>query len=118
MNGLNQVAAHEGVSFEVLLCEGYGIVIRVWSVNAAAMPPQSDGHVDSPEDDVLSGFKTRRCDDTDQDEEEVCCICLDDLYRGSVATLNCRHEFHADCIRRWLVCGENFCPLCKAPAIK
>ncbi|KAL1555798.1 putative late blight resistance protein R1B-17 [Salvia divinorum] len=79
------------------------------------LPPSHD----SPQDDVLSGFKTRRCDDTDQDEnEEVCCICLDDLHRGSVTTLDCRHEFHADCIRRWLVCGESFCPLCKAPAIK
>ncbi|KAL1555799.1 E3 ubiquitin-protein ligase DZIP3-like [Salvia divinorum] len=83
-------------------------------------PLQHDDHVDSPEDDVLSGFKTRRCNDTDQDEneDEVCCICLDDLYSGSVTTLNCRHEFHPDCIRRWLVCGQNFCPLCKAPAIK
>ncbi|XP_042010618.1 probable E3 ubiquitin-protein ligase RHG1A [Salvia splendens] len=68
--------------------------------------------------DVLSGFKTRRCcDDTDQHEEEVCCICLDKLYRGSVTTLDCSHEFHPDCIRRWLVDGQNFCPLCKAPAI-
>ncbi|KAL1555800.1 RING-type E3 ubiquitin transferase [Salvia divinorum] len=70
------------------------------------------------QDDVLSGFKTCRCDDTDQHKEEVCCICLEDLYRGSVTTLDCRHEFHSDCIRRWLVHGQNFCPLCKAPAIK
>ncbi|KAL1555782.1 RING-type E3 ubiquitin transferase [Salvia divinorum] len=83
----------------------------------SATPPRS--HHPS-QDDVLSGFKTRRCDDdADQhDEEEACCICLDDLHRGSVTTLDCRHEFHSDCIRRWLVRGKNFCPLCKAPAIK
>ncbi|KAL1555786.1 putative late blight resistance protein R1B-17 [Salvia divinorum] len=56
--------------------------------------------------------------DNDEYEEEVCCMCLDDLYRGSVTTLDCRHEFHSDCIRRWLARGQNFCPLCKAPAIK
>ncbi|KAL1555781.1 choline dehydrogenase [Salvia divinorum] len=126
----NEVAEHEGITVEVLpfgatppegyssfLPDCYGLLIRVWAVNAAA----SDDLEDSPEDDVLSGFKTRRCnDDADQDEEEeeVCCICLDDLYRGSVTSLDCRHEFHSGCIRRWLVRGENFCPLCKAPAIK
>ncbi|XP_047952962.1 uncharacterized RING finger protein C32D5.10-like [Salvia hispanica] len=75
---------------------------------------------DPPQGDVLSGFKTRRIDDKDQHEEEVCSICLDNLYSGSatVTVLDCQHEFHPDCIRRWLVDGQNFCPLCKAPAIK
>ncbi|XP_047949561.1 E3 ubiquitin-protein ligase MBR1-like [Salvia hispanica] len=111
MYGWDQAAAHGGVTLKVLHFQGYDVVVRLWS-------PQSDGHVDLPEDDVLSGFRTRRCDDTNQDKEKVCCICLDDLYRVSVTSLDCRHEFHPDCIRRWLVCGENFCPLCKAQAIK
>ncbi|KAL1555791.1 RING-H2 finger protein ATL63-like [Salvia divinorum] len=91
-----------------------GLHILVWEVSsAAAAQPLS-------EYDVLSCFEIRRCDDTDRHEGEVedCCICLGDLYRGSVTALDCRHEFHSDCIRRWLVRGQNFCPLCKAPAIK
>ncbi|XP_047952964.1 RING finger protein 44-like [Salvia hispanica] len=69
---------------------------------------------------VLSGFKTRRCnyDAVIQDEKEVCCICLDDLYHGSMTALDCGHEFHPGCIRQWLFRGKNFCPLCKAPAMK
>ena len=123
----NELAEREGTTVEVvpfgtppmafssLLPNVYGLYIRVWAVNNAAA---SDNHVDSPQDDVLSGFRTRLCDETDQEEEEVCCICLDDLYRGSVTTLECGHEFHPDCIRRWLVRGQNFCPLCKAPTIR
>ncbi|KAG6404995.1 hypothetical protein SASPL_132574 [Salvia splendens] len=121
---MNQVAQHrhQGSSIEVslvqltaapvphplsLLLPEFGLVIRVLS-------PFQDL------DDVLSGFMTRRCDDDAdiQDEKEVCCICLDDLYRGSVTALDCGHEFHPGCIRRWLFRGNNFCPLCKAPAMK
>ncbi|KAG6407180.1 hypothetical protein SASPL_130164 [Salvia splendens] len=124
----NEVTQQEGTTVEILPFEAtpppafssflpicYGLHIRVWAVTNTP-----DHHVDSPdsEDDVLSCFKTRRCDETDQDEHEVCCICLDDLYRGSVTSLDCGHEFHPNCIRRWLVCGKNFCPLCKATAIK
>ncbi|XP_047952579.1 RING finger protein 44-like [Salvia hispanica] len=121
----NELAQHERTTVDILPFEAtpppgfssflpncYGLHIRVWTVT------NTDDHVDSPEDDVLSSFKTRCCDETDQDEEEVCCICLDDLYRESVTSLDCGHEFHPDCIRRWLVRGKNFCPLCKATAIK
>ncbi|KAL1555803.1 hypothetical protein AAHA92_11502 [Salvia divinorum] len=125
---MNQAAEHEGsVEFSLVeltaapdplshLLPEFGLLIRVLSDNAVAD--------DSSEDDVLSGFRTRRCDDDagedeeNDEEEEVCCICLDGLYRGSVTALDCGHEFHPDCIRRWLVRGENFCPLCKAPAMK
>lgn len=44
-----------------------------------------------------------------------CIICLDDFEMGTeVMTLPCKHEFHAECIERWLLRqrkGE--CPICK-----
>lgn len=51
------------------------------------------------------------------DEEEICSVCLEDLYRGAVGALDCRHEFHVKCITKWLVGGENCCPLCRATAL-
>ncbi|XP_047965259.1 receptor homology region, transmembrane domain- and RING domain-containing protein 6-like [Salvia hispanica] len=72
-------------------------------------------------DDILSLFETRQYNNTDDvedgDETDNCCICLERLHRGLVATLHCRHEFHGGCIGRWLRGGRNFCPLCKARAI-
>ncbi|KAL1566199.1 RING-type E3 ubiquitin transferase [Salvia divinorum] len=78
---------------------------------------------DDDGDEALSRFETCRYnDDGDsvedgEETEDDCCICLERLRRGVVATLRCRHEFHGGCIGRWLRRGQNFCPLCKARAM-
>ncbi|RZC71702.1 hypothetical protein C5167_034847 [Papaver somniferum] len=53
----------------------------------------------------------------DQNEEaEICTICQAEYESGEkVATLNCDHEYHVDCIKPWLR-GKNACPICKRPA--
>lgn len=124
-----------------ILLKYYRLLLQVWPVVTevhSTPSPAGDGLSDLSDDDladfsedededggddILSQFKKRRCNDVgsgdDEDEEaEICCICLERLYRGLVATLDCRHEFHGDCIRRWLVGGHNSCPLCKARAIR
>jgi hypothetical protein len=52
-----------------------------------------------------------------EDEEEghtECSICLDD-YKGDeyMRRLPCGHQFHSDCVGRWLVERSATCPLCK-----
>jgi hypothetical protein len=44
-----------------------------------------------------------------------CIICLDDYVSGvsSVMRLPCGHEFHADCISKWLIFRKKTCPICK-----
>lgn len=71
------------------------------------------------EEIVLEQLKIRNFDEEErhEDEEEICSICLEDLYRGTIAALDCRHEFHVGCITRWLVGCKNFCPLCRATAL-
>mmetsp|Transcript_19995 Transcript_19995/g.34387 ORF Transcript_19995/g.34387 Transcript_19995/m.34387 type:complete len:253 (+) Transcript_19995:217-975(+) len=45
---------------------------------------------------------------------DACPICLDDIHPGNrMKRLPCGHEFHADCITKW-VCQTNKCPYCKA----
>lgn len=48
---------------------------------------------------------------------DECAICLCTYQPGEVATLlPCKHEFHHNCIHKWLVTKEHLvCPLCKAP---
>merc|ERR1712217_261715 len=43
----------------------------------------------------------------------TCTICLDDFHDGDVARrLPCRHDFHSECIKKWLRRSKQ-CPLCK-----
>ncbi|XP_072978478.1 uncharacterized protein [Typha angustifolia] len=52
----------------------------------------------------------------DQEEEANCIICLDEYKTGvHLGRLNCGHDFHADCIKKWLQM-KNACPVCKAAA--
>ncbi|KAI3959790.1 hypothetical protein MKW98_029827 [Papaver atlanticum] len=44
---------------------------------------------------------------------EICTICLDGYgNKDKIATLDCKHEYHEDCITQWLV-RNNVCPICK-----
>lgn len=56
--------------------------------------------------------------DCNQDSEEgSCVICLDEYKNGqSIGRLNCRHEFHVSCIKKWLLI-KNACPVCKSAAM-
>ncbi|XP_049391625.1 probable E3 ubiquitin-protein ligase HIP1 [Solanum stenotomum] len=48
---------------------------------------------------------------------ESCCICLDTYDDGAeLGIINCGHEFHYQCIRRWLK-RNNSCPVCRRIAL-
>ncbi|ODV89914.1 hypothetical protein CANCADRAFT_97829 [Tortispora caseinolytica NRRL Y-17796] len=44
-----------------------------------------------------------------------CVICLEKYVDGEsqVMTLPCEHEFHAECIKPWLIQQKRLCPICK-----
>ncbi|XP_051146561.1 E3 ubiquitin-protein ligase MBR1-like [Andrographis paniculata] len=49
---------------------------------------------------------------------EPCCICQENYVVGNdIGMLDCGHEFHADCIKRWLT-EKNLCPICKTTALE
>ncbi|EYU23096.1 hypothetical protein MIMGU_mgv1a024255mg, partial [Erythranthe guttata] len=55
----------------------------------------------------------------DNYEQEVCVICQDDLFgehENIIATLDCGHVYHVECIKKWLR-SKNECPICKARAL-
>ncbi|KAJ6793132.1 putative E3 ubiquitin-protein ligase HIP1 isoform X1 [Iris pallida] len=50
-------------------------------------------------------------------EPEPCCICQEEYMEGEdLGTLDCGHDFHAACIKQWLMC-KNLCPICKTTAL-
>lgn len=50
-------------------------------------------------------------------EAEPCCICQEEYNDGDdLGTLECGHNFHADCIKQWLM-HKNLCPICKTTAL-
>ncbi|KAK3025474.1 hypothetical protein RJ639_041555 [Escallonia herrerae] len=51
-------------------------------------------------------------------EPEICVICQVEYEDDeTIGSLQCGHEYHADCIKKWLL-QENVCPLCRATALK
>ncbi|ETO13543.1 hypothetical protein RFI_23825 [Reticulomyxa filosa] len=52
----------------------------------------------------------------DNEEEEnapACAVCMADYVEGDVInTLPCGHEFHKDCVAKWLPI-KKICPLCR-----
>ncbi|GJZ19841.1 E3 ubiquitin protein ligase MBR1-like protein [Tanacetum coccineum] len=49
---------------------------------------------------------------------ECCTICMQEYeINERIWTLDCRHEFHTDCISKWVLC-KNECPLCRATRLK
>ncbi|KAK6132812.1 hypothetical protein DH2020_033455 [Rehmannia glutinosa] len=46
-----------------------------------------------------------------------CVICQNDYEDGEdIGTVDCGHEYHRDCIKRWLIV-KNTCPVCKSTAL-
>ncbi|KAK6946666.1 Zinc finger, RING-type [Dillenia turbinata] len=51
-----------------------------------------------------------------EQETDSCIICLEDFAnQDKVAILDCGHEYHADCLKKWLLV-KNVCPICKSSA--
>tara|TARA_B100000131_G_scaffold301151_1_gene323102 strand:- start:176 stop:775 length:600 start_codon:yes stop_codon:yes gene_type:complete len=48
------------------------------------------------------------------ENNDMCPICYEKFNTGeNVILLNCNHNFHKDCVEKWLCECSNTCPLCK-----
>ncbi|KAE8658937.1 RING/U-box superfamily protein, putative isoform 2 [Hibiscus syriacus] len=67
------------------------------------------------EETILKRLKQRKNSGASgaQLEAEPCCVCQEEYNDGEdIGTLECGHDFHADCIKQWLM-HKNLCPICK-----
>ena len=52
-------------------------------------------------------------------KDESCSICWETLSYGTTSCLPCRHAYHIDCIKSWILSNSaNTCPLCKRPFLE
>ncbi|CAA2980982.1 E3 ubiquitin ligase BIG BROTHER-related-like [Olea europaea subsp. europaea] len=71
---------------------------------------------------ILRHLKTRKFATSEEvkptnEGPEICVVCQCEYGDNeSIGRLRCGHEYHVDCITRWL-CQKNVCPICKATAI-
>ncbi|KAL6999581.1 RING-type E3 ubiquitin transferase [Sarracenia purpurea var. burkii] len=50
-------------------------------------------------------------------EPDFCVICQTNYKKQEkIGTLDCGHEYHTDCVKRWLII-KNTCPVCKSSAL-
>jgi len=53
------------------------------------------------------------------DEEQNCCICMEEQEKEEICSLNCNHKFCGVCVENCLKrCQEYTCSLCREPATK
>lgn len=103
----------EDMSYEELLALGE----RIGNVNTGL-----------PEEIVARQLKTRVYlsatnyinleEPASKDQEPGSCIICQEDYRDNekIGTLDCDHEYHAECLKKWLFI-KNVCPICKSEAL-
>ena len=58
-------------------------------------------------------------DKKDENNEKDCNICIECFNKGdNIVKLNCKHEFHKDCIKKWLCNNSTKCPVCRVEVAK
>ncbi|KAI3905340.1 hypothetical protein MKX01_040031 [Papaver californicum] len=68
--------------------------------------------------EIISSHLKTRVHTTSEEETEICTICQDEYEnKDKIGTLDCKHEYHEDCITQWLG-QKNVCPICKRQALK
>ncbi|KAF5462564.1 hypothetical protein F2P56_018558 [Juglans regia] len=63
---------------------------------------------------TINNLEEATCEDQ---EPDLCVICQDEYKnQENIGLLDCGHEYHADCLKKWLLV-RNVCPICKSEAL-
>lgn len=70
--------------------------------------------VSNASDDINDNTRPNRCINFIYQSQTNCTICTEEFQLDErLSILECSHIFHADCLKRWLDCYRNNCPLCR-----
>jgi len=92
--------------FSTMLCSMCTVGFIRWRIQL--LYPESAPPI---EEHVVINLPQRTCT---EEEDQECCICLGSFeVEDVVRILPCRHEYHAQCIDKWLTTHHRTCPICK-----
>ncbi|GLJ55619.1 hypothetical protein SUGI_1194510 [Cryptomeria japonica] len=101
-----------------------GVIVSFWTGDESGSgqqqqsPPSSSDDVDKIAVEVEMGVFNYRCNGGGKQEEDcVICLCEFEEDEQVVALKPCHHNFHVDCIRKWLKCKLR-CPTCNATPLQ
>ncbi len=92
-------------------------------LNASLMEAQQSSHSrPTLTNQQFDSIPTHSYEDIKSNQENTgvtaCAICqIDYVDTDQLKLLNCRHYFHTDCIKKWLVDHNLQCPVCRADAV-
>ena len=96
--------------------------IRISEISFLEASERSGQYSNLNEETILKNLRTRQyrtSADRDGDETgDICVVCQSGFEDEEIiAKLGCGHEYHSDCVNRWLQ-HRNVCPICKRTAIE
>ncbi|KAF3667169.1 putative deoxyuridine 5'-triphosphate nucleotidohydrolase-like [Capsicum annuum] len=73
---------------------------------------------EATEETIITNIMRTRTHCSTDDGGETCSICLCEYESDeTIGTLECQHEYHASCIKQWLLKGKTSCPLCRSSVL-
>ena len=52
-----------------------------------------------------------------EEDEKICCICLEKIETKKIIMSDCKHEMHVKCAKKWFYESPN-CPFCRSDQIR
>ncbi|CAA7033057.1 unnamed protein product [Microthlaspi erraticum] len=99
---------------------------KVYLAVPSSISPDQESEGESEYFETSSVLSTTTTDDSDQESQEVetedleaesCAICLEKLSESETNPIcklpGCTHEFHEECVIKWLGRQHDSCPLCR-----
>ena len=64
----------------------------------------------------ISSYPTKTIQEGDMNDAIICSICRSNYQLGNIVLTmsECSHQFHVNCIKRWITEGKRTCPNCRA----
>merc|ERR1719189_1419451 len=103
--------------------DGDGAMMFPFGMMRPHRPRVADqGNVDALPTDTYKANESEQSDEEQNNEQseekevESCSICLEPFKNGdTIKRLPCMHIFHQNEIDRWLLTGNDKCPICRMP---
>ncbi|KAK3015044.1 hypothetical protein RJ639_005569 [Escallonia herrerae] len=116
-NGILAVLAfHHYIADQIGILDDLAYHEQWWN-HALLVSAEQSGQSGLSRETISQHLRTRTHVKAANQESEICVICQVEYEDDeTIGGLQCGHEYHADCVKQWLL-KKNVCPLCNATAL-